>query len=118
MANHRKTERIKAMTFATVHDHHNDTLLGFLGNLTVQGAMIVGEKAMEREKEITLRIEFRDALDISETELIIPARVAWCREEDNIYFQTGFEFTGLSPQNEKTINAALEKYVFDRDILL
>jgi len=119
MTNHRKTERIKAVTFTTVYDHNTDVLLGFLGNLTLHGAMIIGEKNLERDRDITLRVEFQETSEIPTENLIIPAHIAWCKEqEDQIYFHTGVEFREVSRQMEKIIASVLEKYSFDEDIVL
>jgi len=118
MTNHRKIERIKAMTFTTVRDYHEGILLGFLGDLTLQGAMVVGEKLIEPDRSITLRIEFRESKDIPRTVLTIPAHVAWSRAQDAIYFNTGLQFLEVSAQNRNTIDAILDKYKFDQDLVL
>ena len=119
MTNHRKTERIKAIAFTTVYDHNMDVLLGFLGNLTLHGAMIIGEKNLERDRDITLRVEFQETSEIPSESLVIPAHIAWVKEqEDQIYFHTGVEFREVSSHAEKIIRSVLEKYSFDEDIVL
>jgi len=40
----RKTDRVKALIFTTVYNHSNNELLGFLGDLTLTGAMVTGKK--------------------------------------------------------------------------
>jgi len=115
MTNKRKAERIKAMTFTTVYDIDSRTLLGFLGDLTLQGAMVVGEKPVKPDRDIKLRIEF--LLETNETAetLTIPAHVAWCKqEEDSPYYNTGFEFLEMNTKNRNTIEALIIKYKFSR----
>ena len=117
MTNLRKTDRVKALTFTTVYDLHGHKLLGFLGDLTLQGAMVVGEKSVATNRDITLEIEIQGATEIPGGRLTIPAHVAWCKpEEDTAYFHTGFEFIELTEQNQKIIEMLVTKYKFSRKI--
>jgi len=117
MSNMRKTDRVKALTFTTVYDLHGHILLGFLGDLTLQGAMVVGEKMVTTNRDLTLGIEIQGAAEIPDGRLTIPAHVAWCQPEDeSAYFHTGFEFVELSEQNKKIIETLVTKYKFSRKI--
>jgi hypothetical protein len=111
---HRKKERVKAMIFTTVYEQKGHVLLGFLGDLTLQGAMVVGEKSVEIDRDITLQIEFRGADEIPQSRLIIPAHVAWSKlgEDLNLY-HTGFEFLELGEQTKQIIEMIVERYKFD-----
>jgi len=112
----RKTDRVKALIFTTVYNHSKNELLGFLGDLTLTGAMVTGEKVFDRGVEMTLRIEFRGTDEIPQSKLIIPSKVAWCKpKEDLNYHNTGFEFTQLSGLNEKIVSMIVERYKFSRD---
>jgi len=43
--------------------------------------------------------------------------VAWCKHEKGPhYFDIGFEFTELKPEDEKTIAALLRRYEFRRQV--
>jgi hypothetical protein len=91
--------------------------LGYLGDLTIQGAMMVGEKPMEIDKQIRLAIDFPETPELPAIRMTIPARVAWCRQEKNPrYFNTGFEFQEIDQQNKKFIEAILERYQFRREM--
>lgn len=119
MTNHRKAERFKAVTFTTVYDHNMDVILGFLGDLTLSGALIIGEKLLERNQEIILRMEFSEASDLPDKTFVVPAHIAWCQEqEDGIYIHTGVEFKDITPQTKNIIATVLEKYNFDDNITL
>jgi hypothetical protein len=49
--------------------------------------------------------------------MTIPARVAWCRQEEHrTYYNTGLEFLETTEQNKKAIEAILKKYQFSRDM--
>lgn len=113
----RKAERRKVMTFTPVYDLQTKILLGYLGDLTLQGAMMVGEKPVETNQDLTLAIEIREASEIPGARLIIPAHVAWCRQEERMtYYNTGLQFLDLSEENKRVIESVLEKYRFSREI--
>ena len=117
MSEQRKEERKKLMAFTPVYDHRKSNLLGYLGDLTLQGAMVVGDKPVEINKELTLAIEFHETPEVPATRMTLPARVAWCRhEEQSPYYNTGVEFLELTDQNKLVIAAILKRYQFSQDL--
>ena len=116
MSEQRKEERKILITFTPVYDLGKNTILGYLRDLTLQGAMLVGNKPVEINKELTLAIEFHETPEIPATRMTIPARVAWCKHEENsTYYGTGIEFLELTDQNKKVIMAILERYQFRKE---
>jgi hypothetical protein len=117
-ADKRKEERKNLMAFTPVYGLHPKTLLGYVEDLTVHGAMLIGEKPVEIDLQITVMIEVPGALPEATTPLLkIPARVAWCRQEsESIYFDIGLEFYDLQPAEIKMIEAVLKRYEFHREI--
>ena len=117
MSEHRKEERKKLMAFTPVHDLHQNILLGYIGDLTLQGAMMVGEKPVEINKQITLAIDFPETPELPARRMAIPARVVWCKQEEYPhYFNTGFEFQQINEHDKKIIEVILERYQFRRDM--
>jgi hypothetical protein len=113
MSEHRKEERKKLTSFILVHALPENILLGYLGDMTLRGAMVVGNRPVEINKGLTLSIEFNEIPEIPDTKLSIPARVAWCKHEtQSPYYNTGVEFVELSDRNIKAIEALLERYQF------
>lgn len=118
MENQRKAERVKAMIFTAVYELHGHILLGFLGDLTTQGAMIVGEKQIETGRDLTLSLEFQGATEVPGGRLTIPARVAHCDvDRDTAYYHTGFKFLDVSDEDKNIIEALVERYKFSNDLL-
>lgn len=116
MPNKRRAERIKAMTFTTVYELDGHVLLGFLGDLTLQGAMVVGEKALKTQRDVTLEIVSLIGADATADKLTIPAHVAWCKQEtESGYFNTGFEFLEMTPKAQKFIEGLIVKYKFSNN---
>jgi hypothetical protein len=117
MDKQRAHERRKAMSFTPVYDSHSNVLLGYLGDLTLQGALLVGEKPVEANRKLTLAIEFRETSETPANRMLIPARVAWCRREDHLtFYNSGLEFTEMSEANKNVIEAILERFRFVREI--
>jgi len=113
MPEKRKTERVKAMIFTTVYDRDAKSLLGFLGDLTLEGAMVVGEKPVEPDRDITIQIEFTGSDDVPQARLNIRAYIAWCKKEENSsYYNTGFEFLDLNGRNRQIVESYVVKYRF------
>ena len=110
----RKGSRKKLMTFTPVYEMLHKTLLGYVGDLTLQGVMVIGEKPVEVDKQLTLGIEFHECLpDLAAARVSIPSRAAWCRQDDSPqYFNIGFEFIDISPETVKIVEAILERYQF------
>ena len=116
MSRLRMEKRRKVMTFTPMYDVHTNILLGYLGDLTPKGALMVSEKPVDVGRTLTMAIEFSDAPETSPSaHMIISARVAWCKlEERRTYYNTGMEFLETTEQNKKVIETILEKHEFSR----
>jgi len=109
----RKTERIKAATFATVYNRSGNILLGYLGNLTPEGAMSVGEQPVKTDQDIHLEIEFRGETEIPDGRLNLPARVVRCKlDKKTGYYHTGFEFLSMTDEIRTAIENLVTRYRF------
>ena len=114
MDEHRKSDRKRLIAFTPVYN--KTTLLGYLGDLSMEGAMVIGEKPVEIDTQITLVIDFPETPDFPARRVRIPARVAWCRQEKKTqYFNTGFEFQKIDQLYKPFIEAILERYQFKRE---
>ena len=114
MDNRRRETRRKLMAFTPVYDLHPRMLLGYLGDLTMKGALIVGTSLTTIGKETELEIDFpSDIPDIPTIPVKTPARIAWCRQDESPqYYNIGVEFTNLSPENAILFEQILERYHF------
>jgi hypothetical protein len=115
MDDRRKETRKKLMAFTTVHDLDRGILLGYLGDLTMQGAMVVGENPLKAHSTVTLSIDLPgDLPGFSTKQMNIPARVARCVQDEfgPDEFNIGFEFIRIDPEQIKIFQALLERYHF------
>lgn len=105
------------IAYTKVYDLYSANLLGYLGDLTHSGAMIISEKPMPPNTEITLSIELPELPDNKTVRMSILSRVAWCEQDlSPQYFNVGFEFKEVSADQKKLIEAIIQHYEFRRDI--
>ena len=115
MDDRRKETRKKVMAFTPVRDSSRGVLLGYLGDLTMQGAKVIGEKPLELRSQVTLAIDLPSELPgISARRLVIPAQVARCvQDQDGPHeFDLGFQFIQVNAEQAKIIQALLDRYHF------
>jgi hypothetical protein len=114
MFDHRKEARKKLTAFTPVYSMQPKTLLGYLVDLTMHGAKVEGEHPLLVNQRITLGIEFSgDLPEVVPTPFTISARVARCSQEESAqYYNIGFQFTGITSRQAKTIEAIIQRYAF------
>jgi len=114
MDNRRKETRRKLMAFTPVYDLHPRTLLGYLGDITLRGALVIGEKLITINKETTLEIDFpSDLPDVKVIPVKIPVRFAWCHQDESPhYFNIGVEFTEVTQEQTELFQQIIERYHF------
>jgi len=115
MQERRKVQRKNLMAYTQVFDLAGGTLIGYLGDLHLHGAMVIGEKLMRENIELTLAIELPILPDISLSRITIPARVAWSQQDISPeFFNIGFEFKEVKPKQAAIIESIVLNYEFRR----
>jgi hypothetical protein len=115
MQERRKAQRKNLMAYTQVFDLSEGHLLGYLGDLHLQGAMVIGEKNLEENVVLTLAIELPELPDIAVSRITIPARAVWCQQDISPeFFNIGFEFKEVTPKQSAVIASIMENYEFRR----
>lgn len=115
MFDKRKEPRKKLMAFTPVYMLHPKTLLGYLEDLTLHGARVVGETIMEPGKLVTLYIEFpEDTPNVPDHTFTIQARVARAHFDETRYENIGFEFVDATEEQIAVLEAVIQRYEFKR----
>jgi len=115
MRERRKETRKNLMAYTQVFDLYGVYLIGYLGDLTLQGAMVIGQKEMAGNTELTLAIELPELPDITASRITLPARVVWSQEDISPeYFNVGFEFREVTDDQKNVIQAIIDNYEFRR----
>ena len=111
----RKEFRKNVLTFILVYDLEGQRLLGYLRDLTMNGACISGEKDLAINTELTLSIKLPDDLSgVQAEKLNIPSKVTRCvnATESPDSYDIGFKFTDLESEEKEIIEKLLERYHF------
>jgi len=114
MSNRRRESRRKLTVFTPVYERNPRLLLGYVGDITLKGMLIIGRTPIPVNKTTILEIDFPGELpNSSGLKTTIPARVAWCRKDENPeYYDIGIEFTEVTAEQVELFQKTLERYHF------
>jgi hypothetical protein len=113
----RKILRKYLVIYSRVFDRTTGQVLGYLSDLTAVGAMIISDDPMSTLVDVSLRFDLPDPPLFSTDHLNIEARVAWCRPDiDPAFFNIGFEFKEITPEQAHIIEEMIEAYEFRREM--
>ena len=115
MEERRKQPRKDLMSYSQVFDVHGGYLIGYLGDLTALGAMVISDAPIPADRELTIQVQLPELEGFSDETITVPVRVAWCRQDlSPEYFNVGMEFKKLTGKQQQIIEAILENYEFRR----
>ncbi|MCS6993217.1 MAG: PilZ domain-containing protein [Anaerolineales bacterium] len=115
MSERRTEDRKKVMAFTLVRDQRQGALIGYLGNLTLRGALLIGEKPLAVNEHVPLEMEFPSApTEAHAPRLLLEARVVRCVSdpENPREFNIGVEFLQVNEAQTQLIQSLLERYHF------
>lgn len=115
MFDKRKETRKKLTAFTPVYALKPKTLIGYLEDLTLRGARVVGSIPLEADKVLTLAIDFpKDTASLPPEPFTIQARVARSGKDEAEYANLGFEFIDVTDEQTRILEAVIERYEFKR----
>jgi len=115
MKDRRREERKSLMAYTQVFDLYGGLLIGYLSDLTPQGAMVIAERPHDVNSEITLSIELPDMAEISASRMTLAARAAWCEQDISPqFYNIGFEFKEVAEDQKRIIELIIRNYEFHR----
>ena len=115
MQERRKLPRKDLMSYSQVFDLYRGRLIGYLGDLNLIGAMVIGDAPLKVDEKLTISIQLPELPEVNAVRLALPARVAWCRPDISPeYFNIGMEFDLVTDEQKKIIGAVIENYEFRR----
>jgi hypothetical protein len=104
------------VVYSRVFDRTTGKVIGYLSDLTVKGAMVIGEHHLEQGENFQLRIDLPESNEFKKDHLDVNATSVWSKPDiDPVFFNTGFEFGELVPGDEKIIERMIELYEFRRE---
>jgi PilZ domain len=115
MQDRRKLPRKDLMSYSQVFDLTQGKLIGYLGDLTLIGAMVIGDEPLKVDDKLTISIQLPELPRINATRLTLPVHVVRCHQDISPeYFNIGLEFEGVTDEQKKIIEAVLNNYEFRR----
>lgn len=117
MEERRSLERKYLIVYSRVFERNMGKMLGYLGDLSLSGAMIISEQAQTVNSVLPLRFDLPDMHIFSADHLDISARVAHCDPDINpAFYNIGFEFLDVEPEQKEIIKRMMDAYEFRREI--
>jgi len=115
MQERRKLPRKDLMSYSQVFDLYKGSLIGYLGDLTLIGAMVISDTPLKVDLKLTISIQLPELPDIRVTRLALPVRIVRCQQDlSPEYYNIGMEFELVNNEQKKIIEAVLENYEFRR----
>ncbi len=110
MAERRKLTRKYLGFFTRVFDRHSGDLLGHLGDITIEGAMIISRKPIPTGIIANLRIDLPEYL-FGKDHLDTKAQSIWCMPDVTPeFYNTGFKFLEIAQEDTQIIERILKEY--------
>ncbi len=115
MQERRKQPRKDLMSYSQVFELYQGKLIGYLGDITFLGAMVIGADTYEVGLELNISIQLPELPGITATRMAMPVRVVHCQQDlSPEYYNIGLEFTLVTEQQKKIIQAIIDNYEFRR----
>ena len=113
----RKLDRKYLIVYSRVFERNLGKMLGYLGDLSLSGAMIISEQAQTVNSVLPLRFDLPDMNLFSTSQLDISARVAHSEPDINpAFYNIGFEFLDVTQEQKAIIEKMMDTYEFRREI--
>jgi hypothetical protein len=115
MQERRKQPRKDLMSYSQVYELYHGKLIGYLGDITFLGAMVIGGEPYQVGTQLNISIQLPELPGISATRMAMPVRVVYCQTDlSPEYFNIGLEFSLITEQQRTIIEAINENYEFRR----
>jgi len=110
MDNRRNDDRKFLRFFSRVVDRKTGRIIGYLSDLTTGGALLIGERAVEKDVVLHLRMDVPE--DFAEKDsLSFNAQVMWCRPDDEPdFYKIGLRLHEITWEDLALIERLLNEY--------
>lgn len=116
MDDRRRLPRKYLLIYSRVFERTLGKLLGYLSDLSEEGAMIIAEEPLAVGETLSLRFDLPDPKIFETHNLYLNAQVARCGGDisPNLY-DIGFKFQDVTPEQKVVIQKMMEVYEFRRE---
>jgi PilZ domain len=107
---HMREERTHLIYRLRVFDAKTGKLMGHMTDITPEGMMLIGEKAVKPKKELTLHMDLpRNVMESGH--LTFDAVSKWCRRDaSGDFYAMGFQIKSISPQGLAVVRALIRDF--------
>ncbi len=110
MEDRRKYKRTDLIYYLTVFDRNTDNLIGYMGDISSGGTMILSEKPLEINTTYQLKIELSSILYKSE-QIELDARCVRIKHDSNLnFYNCGLEFLKIERENIEKLREMADKF--------
>jgi hypothetical protein len=115
MDDRRNFPRKYLIVYSRVFERHDGKLLGYLADLSLEGAMIISEGRLTVGEDLSLRFDLPDVNAFDRSALNLDARVARCDPDISPgFFNIGFEFKKVTDEDKAILLKMMDMYEFRR----
>lgn len=99
------------MFYTRVYNRATGGVLGNLGDITPQGAMLISEEPIAVGKVFKMRVELPIGFNFSKPSLDFDGRSVWTKPDlDPHFYNTGFQLLNVLPSDTEIITRMMETY--------
>jgi len=114
MDERRKQNRRILTFFSRVIDRRSERLVGYLVDMTTDGALIVGNLPLKVNNSFQLQIDLPESYG-DQPLLDIEARVIWCApDEDPDLYRAGLQLINIKIADQAVLERLLKEYGLNR----
>ena len=108
--NRRRINRKYLTFFARITDRHNGRVLGYLVDLTSQGALLVGDLPLVKGEVFSLRMDMPEGF-VPGDRMDLDAKAVWSGPDiEPNFYRTGLQLVNLSTQDAGILERFLAEY--------
>ncbi len=102
--------------YLRVFDNETNKLVGYIGDISTKGVMLVSEKPIKTDKVFSLSLHLNPTNDRREPRVVnFDARSIWCRNDVNPdLYDTGFELIDLAEETVEEISELIDDIGFNQ----
>lgn len=106
----RRAQREVINRYLKVYDEQSNRFIGYLVDITPQGAMLQSNEPIEPDTSYDLRVELPEQIEGSR-HISVSARSVWDKKETNaLFYHTGFHFERAEAEDQERIKRLMETY--------
>lgn len=111
MGDQRKLARRRTSEYFIVYERETERIVGRLVNLTIAGAMVIGEDPVDVPSVIKCKLRLPQSVE-GRQEIIFDAESRWCKKNNHTdWYETGYKFINVSDVDAKLITLVTREWL-------